>query len=327
MKIVRYCIYITLSIILASFCSYIKTDDTPVAEPSTKTFRYKVKKELRIPTKFNRKVKPRYPKLFVPKKIIVPKKPVIVKDAEIEALLKKNTRDLTLDELIKVKDYSKSVGNKDLAITYLERMIVLNTNEELQRLLHLEQADLYFDKAEYKKASKLYQKYVEFYPGGNKGLIGEQRDYAEYKGILCRFYARLRPPHDQSKTRKTITFANLYLNRSDIDKKHVDDVASMRDQCFKDLYDYEMDIFNQYINLHRFVAAQTRLEAIKEEFLPIMKDIEPKLLELEGLVAQKQGKDKIVAKKLDELTERFPDYKPSTLLAEMKPKKGIRAWI
>lgn len=279
-------------------------------------------KEKRIPKEFNRITKKLYQKVFKPKKIEPKpeKKVAFEKDPRKDQLLKKTIRDMTIEQLTEAKDYARELGDKDLVLKYAERMVMITNDLEQLRSLRLEIPDLHFDNGDMKSASKLYRKYVEFYPGG-KGKSAEQRDYALYKAVLCRFYARLKPPLDQSKTRKTISLANIYLNRTDSYKKYTDEIFKIRKDCYTDLYEYEMDIVSQYLNLDKLTAAQTRLESIKEEFLPIMGDIEPKLIELEGLVAQKQGKEAVMVKKMEELSKKFPAYNTTLLVAHAKPKK------
>src|SRR5262249_8186696 len=163
----------------------------------------------------------------------------------------------------------------------------------------------FFQKGDYENAGRLYQDYIEFYRGG-KGEIAEQRDEAEYQSVLCRFYARLRPPLDQSKTKETISLADRYLQRTDPYKKYTDEICKIKKECSDDLQAYEIDIVNQYVNLGKFTAAQNRLSLMREDFLPIASDIEPVIIELEGVVAQKQGDEPTVAKKIAELAQRFP---------------------
>jgi outer membrane protein assembly factor BamD (BamD/ComL family) len=264
-----------------------------------------------------RKPKNLYQKKFVPKKIKEERKEpkISTKNEAKEALLKKTIRDMTLEELIIAKEYAASQGYKELVVKYIKQMLLLTNDQEQLRLLRLELADLYFQKGSMKEAGKLYRKYVEFYPGS------KQRDYAEYKAVLCRFYARLKPPLDQSKTRKAIVLANRYLDASHY-KAYANEVTNVREVCYKDLFEYEMDIFHQYLKRDQLIAAQTRLESIKEEFIPVLNNVEPSLIELEGLVAQKRGNSAIATKKLDELTTRFPSYHPKTLLAAIKPPKS-----
>ncbi|MEX0940242.1 MAG: outer membrane protein assembly factor BamD [Candidatus Babeliales bacterium] len=259
----------------------------------------------------------RYPKKVVMKKPIKKPQPIVLKDPAKDRLLKKTIRDMTIDELIIAKEYASLHSLQDLVLKYIERLIVLAKDPDLLSSLRLELADIYFEKAEMKKAGKLYLEYVKFYPGSKK------RDYAEYKAVLTRFYARLKPPLDQSKTRKTIILANHYLERSNATiKEYTQEIEKMRIECYQDLYEYEVGIFYQYLNRERWIAAQTRLKNIKEELLPAMHDIEPHLLELEGLLAQKQGNETLVNEMLAKLQTNFPKHTPTVFIAHNKTKKS-----
>jgi len=315
------------------FADSVKTDSnhaqtaTPVkkiAKASKNT-----EKKQRIPQQCAKKPKGLYQKTFKPKEVPVPVISQKIKNDAQEALIKRPIRDLSLDELWEAKTYVKKQGNNDLAITFLEQFIIKNNSQSDMRLqkARLEIADLYFDKGNLKKAKNEYRKFKEFYPGSKETLkiLGEDKNvvqYSEYKELLCRFYARLKPPLDQTKTRKTIALANVYLDRTGT-KDYEKEVVDIRHTCYQDLYEYEFDIFKQYVNLERFTAAQNRLESIKEEFLPLMPEIEPILIEQEGIVAQKQGKDTVVAQKIEELGKKFPTYSPTLLLTAKKPKKSF----
>jgi outer membrane assembly lipoprotein YfiO len=243
------------------------------------------------------------------------------KDPEKELLLKKTIRDMTLDELLIAKPYAEQWDLKDLMISYNERLIVMATDHEYQELIRsirLQLADLYFQKGDMKKAGKLYREYVKFYPGNL------QRDYAEYKTVLTRFYNRLKPPKDQSKTRKTVMLAHSYLQRaSGSIKEYTIEVKNILDECYRDLYDYEISIFNHYFNLERFKAAQTRLENIKADFIVAMPHIEPELLEYEIALAQKQGNLEIAQTLFQTMSYKFPTHAPKVTLAQATAKKSF----
>ena len=270
-----------------------------------------------LPTHTSKKL---YKKTVIVKNKKPEKKQVtsIERDPTKDRLVKKTIRDMTIEELLIAKEYALALGNKELAIKYIkERLIIEIKDPEQLRNLRLELADLYFEKGDMKKATHCYLEYIKFYPGS------KSRDYAEYKAVLSRFYARLKPPLDQTKTRKTINLANRYLQGSELpNKEYSHEVEKIRHDCYEDLYEYERDIVEQYFNLGKLTAAQTRITSIREDFLPMLKNIEPQLIEFEGLLAQKQGKDPAVQEKVAELQQKFPTYAPKKLVVQNKSKKS-----
>lgn len=239
--------------------------------------------------------------------------PTTQRDPLKDQLLKKTIRDMNLEELQEAKDYSLKLGNADNAIKFIERMIMLTKDQEQLCILRLELPDNYFEKGSFKQAGKQYANFLKFYPGST------QSDYAEYKSILSRFYARLQPPLDQRKTRKTIKLSQLYIDTSSASKKlYADEVKKIQKNCYQDLYAYELDIFNGYLKRNQLTGAQTHLTFIKNELLPVMKDIEPHLIECEILIAQKQANKVLVTEKTDYLKKTFPTYQ---LASNNKPKK------
>lgn len=248
-----------------------------------------------------------------------PKKNVLTveKDPEKDKLLKKTIRDMSIEELMAAKEYATALGKKELVIKYIKQLILEVKEPELLSNIRLQLADLYFENGDMKKAGHLYLEYIKFYPGSKSS------DYAEYKAVLSRFYARLKPPLDQTKTQRTINLANRYLQGSDLpNKEYAHEVEKIRRTCYQDLYEYEKNIVEQYFNLGKITAAQTRIDGIKKEFLPILQEIEPQLIELEGLLAQRQGKDTQVQEKVAELQKKFPAYEPSKLALNTPSKKS-----
>jgi outer membrane protein assembly factor BamD (BamD/ComL family) len=240
-----------------------------------------------------------------------------IRDPQKDRLLKKTLRDMSLEELREAHEYAILIKNTDSAIKFIEHMIMATKDQKELCSLRLELSDLYFEKGDMKNAGKHYLEYVKFYPGS------KQCDYAEYKAILSRFYARLKPPLDQTKTRRTIRLAQNYIDRpNDQNKIFQDDVKRIQHMCYQDLYSYEVDIFNGYLKRGQLTGAQTHLGFIKEELLPVMKEIEPQMIECEIVLAQKQGNKTLAGEKTQHLEQTFPTYVPLKLAAQTKKKKS-----
>ncbi|MGB8467442.1 MAG: tetratricopeptide repeat protein [Candidatus Babeliales bacterium] len=247
-----------------------------------------------------------------------PAEPAPVREPAKDALIKKTIRDMTLDELRAAAEYAEKLSFKEILIKYLERIVILSTNPEELCEARFALAELYFEQKDMKKAGKLYKEYAAFYPGTTRC------DEAERKEILCKFYQRNAPPCDMTKTRKTITLANRYLEHSPrIHRAHRTEIETVRITCFHELFEYDAYVVNHYVHKKSFNAARTRLTNARQELLSYCADIEPHLLELEGIIAQAEGNQQLVATTLQTLKERFPAFQPTRLVTQLNKKSYV----
>jgi outer membrane assembly lipoprotein YfiO len=230
--------------------------------------------------------------------------------------LSRQIKDLTLPQLKAVRDYSLAVGNLEDAIKYTERWVLEATDPAELKKLRLELADLYFETGKFDRAGALFLQYISAYPGS------DQREYAEYKGILCRFYGTLSSDRDQAKTHEAVALSDLYLGRPDINTTYSDEVKNIKMYCCKKLFEHEKMVFNFYLNRGSFKAAEKRLSYIKEHYVPLLSDQIAEVLALDIELARQQGKDAVVAQKEQELREKFP----LIALAEKPARSGRKAY-
>lgn len=232
----------------------------------------------------------------------------------LDQLLKKTVRDMNEEELVRARVHAKQKEETDLVIKYDERLLIISANQELLREVRLELADLYFDKGNMKYAYKLYQEYNQLYPG-NK----QEYQYAKYRAIVSKFHVRLQPNHDQTKTRKTLALADIFLHeQKDSKAQYIKEIEDIRTTCLNDLFEHERDIFQQYLTRQRLAAAKKRLEIIKDEFLARDKAFEPKVLELEFILAQKHNDDTQAKTIMGRLQMDFPNYSSPVVVANSK---------
>lgn len=233
--------------------------------------------------------------------------------------LKKNIKTMTLEELQKAKEYYLAINNKTNAITYLEQIITISSDQQLLKDFRLELADLYFDQGTIGKANKMYTSYLALYPGS------EHRAYAHYRAILCRFYETFSPDRDQTRTEETLILTQEYLNRSITDKEfytaYVTDVENIQKQCCKKLFEHDRDIFRFYYKKGNYKAADVHLAYMKKNYSKLYKESEPELLTLECSVAEQKHDTTLLLAKQTELKQKFPAYH-ATMLAQQQPKKS-----
>jgi outer membrane assembly lipoprotein YfiO len=233
-------------------------------------------------------------------------------------LLGRPVKDLTADQLRQRLALDREREYTEDAIKVIQQLIALcndqNDQAEVQQL-RLEIADLYFEMGKLKDAAKFYREYVKLYPGS------KERDYAEYKKILCNFYAQLQPPRDQTRTAKTVALTTSYLKQESDEQAFRTDIAKIQTACYEDLFEHEKGIFQFYCKQHNFKAAETRLKNIKKQFDTIHL-FDAVCLELELYLAQLQKNDELIAKKDAEIKAKFPTY-TLTLAATKSVNKNV----
>ncbi len=235
------------------------------------------------------------------------------------AEVKKNIKTMTVEELQKAKEYYSATNSKTNAISYLEQIITISSDQQLLKDFRLELADLYFDQGLITKANKMYTGYLGLYPGS------EHRAYAHYRAILCRFYETFSADRDQTRTEETLILTQEYLNRSITDKEfytaYVTDVENIQKQCCKKLFEHDMNIFNFYFKKANYKAAEVHLAYMKKHYAKIYKETEPTLITLECNVAEQKNDTTLLIAKQTELKAKFPEHH-ATLLAQQQPKKS-----
>lgn len=225
----------------------------------------------------------------------------------------KLVKDLNVEELrIRLAiDYARGYESDRQKI--IDQLIIMSTDQQEVQQLRLERADIYFDDGKMKEAARYYREYVKLYPGS------KDRDYAEYKKILCNFYAQLVPPHDQTRTTKTLDMITAYLEQESLEQAFRDEVKKIQTTCYNDLFEHEKGIFNFYAKQHNIKAAEARLKNIQKTFVPTGR-FDAQCLELEAYLAHLQGNTELLKEKTLLLESKFPGYSPTLLVSNTQKK-------
>ncbi len=192
------------------------------------------------------------------------------REKKIGAYLKKEFKDLTIEELEFNKNLDLKNNNKEGAARYLERMIAIwkpnPKQKDSDRLcqFRLELANLYFDLGLLEKASRSYKEFLKNYPGNTNA------EFVYYKLICCLFNESGVSERDQAETKEACKLASEFLERETF-VTYRDQVKKMLALCNKKLLDAEINVFNYYLNRSvvkkNYLPAQQRLDYIKENFL------------------------------------------------------------
>lgn len=223
---------------------------------------------------------------------------------ELKKLTNKPIKTMTEVELRKAADICLDLQWYDQSLTYLKKLEKkASKNTTTVKNIKLEIADITFQEGNLKSAAKLYDDYINLYPGDK-----EKAAYAKYKGILSNFYCMLQKDRDQTATHKTISLADAFLEgKSSLFKKYAYDVQAIKNHCFTRLYEHDVVVFDFYLKRESFKAAEKRLASMRKELLPKRPDLEPKFLECEIRMAQAQRDIPRVTRISQELATRFPE--------------------
>ena len=215
----------------------------------------------------------------------------------------KVVKTMTEEELRTTADLCLSLQWYDQSLTYLKKLEKKTKNTTVAKNVKLEIADVNFQEGNLKTAAKLYDDYINLYPGDK-----EKAAYAKYKGILSNFYCMLKKDRDQTATHKTIALADAFLeSNSTLFKKYAYDVQSIKNHCFTRLYEHDAVIFDFYVKKESFKAAENRLASMRNSLLSKRPDLEPRFLECEIRMAQAQHDMPRIARVSKELETRFPE--------------------
>lgn len=229
-----------------------------------------------------------------------------------------------IQELQARKNKHIAMGDKDVAIKYVERAIALTQDQHMLKDLRLQLADLNFDVENFEDAAKAYNEYIELYPGSSL------YEYAAYRAISATYNQMLDAERDQAMTRETITQAKKFLANPNNNKYRVD-VEKILQDSYQRLFDAEVYVFHFYLRKNRYACAQKRLDYIKAELIPHINNGDAEFNNLEEqFAAIRSGKSPVVILRKKADWERWVDsirdgkpYKPASAPKEVKPKAPI----
>lgn len=194
-----------------------------------------------------------------------------------------NIRDMDYDQLALAKKYYLELEHYERAIKCLERMLTLTAHPTQLNMIRLQLADLFFELGDFKKASKLYVGYLEFYPGTDK------REYIEYKAILSHFYITLSADRDQTETQATLALTHSFLENKGFYTTYLQDVQDIQNKCYEKLVGTEMQVCGFYLRRGNTKAAEQRLAYINDNYRRHVPAVEEQLLALETDLCTQKG--------------------------------------
>ena len=163
--------------------------------------------------------------------------------------------DMNFDELKDAKIKRVDAEQWDVAIRYLQRLIILceDVNEKADLIIELATIQLlqgFFD-----DAAKQFKEFIHLYPGN------KHTEFAHYKSIVCTNERILSADRDQTKTEETIELVDKFLEQKTFNE-YREQVLQIRQQCYEVLGNSELNVGEFYFKQGDYLAAQRRLETI-----------------------------------------------------------------
>ena len=204
--------------------------------------------------------------------------------------------DMDYENLVIAKNVQKEKNNISVTIKYVEQLMKLCNNITLLADHLLELADLFFEDAQFQKATHLYTQYCSLYPGS------AQQEYALYRSITSSFACILSVDRDQTQTEETLALTEIFL-KQDHFTTYKDDVTQIQTQCCQQLAASECNICSFYLTRGKLTAAEKRLKKIRSHWLPKISTIEPNIIALETELAEQKELRELLTTKTTTLAE------------------------
>lgn len=166
-------------------------------------------------------------------------------------------KDMDFQEASHARTYYNIMEEPELVTKCLERMVATGKSPHELKKVRLDLAHAYEQEYKSEKALKVYEEFVNLYPGSS------ECEEAEYKIIKINFKNSNDYRHDQTKTLEIVELAKKFLepeNNHTTYKKEVEDALK---DCYERLCDHDIYIAHHYLTQFGNTEAQRDLNAAK----------------------------------------------------------------
>jgi outer membrane protein assembly factor BamD (BamD/ComL family) len=220
--------------------------------------------------------------------------------------LRKKSKDMSLDEARKAKEYFVLLERDEKVIIMLERIIALTNDDQEMQSSVLELADVYTRQGDLAKAQQLYHHYTFICPGG------KDIEYASYQEIMVHFWDLLSIDRDQQKTHTTIMLAKKFLKEFPRASSYLSSIHDILKTCYMNLFQHELNVIHHYVAKYSYsnseqtlIAATKRFEYVQEELIPYLRDYDIRFSHLE-----------------EQMKTILAEISPKTETAEISPQEN-----
>lgn len=211
----------------------------------------------------------------------------------LAAALTKQTKHMTYEEALSAQEYYRKEQESDMVMKTGERLLAVGGNQtipgvqEVLRKTRLELAQLCLEKGKFADAQRHAEDYLIFYPGS------QESKQASFISLMAAYRSQLHAHRDQQKTRETVEQANAFLEKFPQDTQFTAQVHEMLYHSYQKLIRSELNIIETQYHMSQhasspesLIAADKRLNELKETLLPHAPHTRKRVLEMELLLAQ-----------------------------------------
>lgn len=175
----------------------------------------------------------------------------------------------SLQEALNARKYYRALGDSELLIKTLQRIIALAPDQQTLESVLYELGELYLTLEKYDLAQKVWGDYVSFFPGADR--IAHARHYeflAHYKDIRA-------PHHDQTRTKEAVSRGESFLIEFEGETEHDQSVAAAIKDCYEHLFEHELAIADFYLHKYVYTTSKSTLNAAEKRVGKIYKELAP----------------------------------------------------
>lgn len=225
----------------------------------------------------------------------------------------KAIKKMNLEEALEAYAYYDQEGRDDLLMKVIPHIITLSSDVHQIANLTLELADIHMGSGDFDAAQKLYDTFIDKYPGHEK--IKDAR----YRQIVALWWRSLEPDRDQSLTRSMVTAARSYLRDFKEHDEQRTKVQALVALAYEKLMVHELQIAQFYVNRGDLAATQARLTYLNKEvakpgarYDKKLKMLHDELVELEAWSESEHTQE--------EKSERFSTLIDTYTTADVQPR-------
>ena len=167
----------------------------------------------------------------------------------------KKAKHMSYDEAHQARLFYLWDKNIESAIKAVERILLLEDDQNKHAQYLVEYADLHYCKGDYTTAETIYDTFADLYPGS------PYLEYTYYKSLSCHYYNMLPPDKDQDETRRMIASAQNYIDTFGTNARYAQKAQELRNYGNRILCLSELDVVDFYIKKYAYATSPSSLRS------------------------------------------------------------------
>jgi outer membrane protein assembly factor BamD (BamD/ComL family) len=221
---------------------------------------------------------------------------------------------LAKEDLLRKKEEAANLNDPERVAACLEQLVVQHPDAAECKEWRLQLASTYLNLGTLEPAYRVYKDYTKLYPNDpHTEEAGFQALYAKYKQTV-----RMRKECDTSEAKKTIKLCEKYLANPHNVTRRVE-AEDIKKTCENRIFNKEIYVVETNLAYGKIQSAKTRLESLKDIYLPNNAELEPHLMYMECKVARADNRPNDVKEIYAGLQTKFPES-PFVKMAQAQVK-------